>query len=812
MHNRMEEWKVAAGELFTPCDLDAIDFQTTDDLKALKEVLGQERASEAMRFGFDIPQKGFNLFAMGPTGAGKFSAVREFLKQKAAGEEVPPDWCYVNNFEESHRPLYLKFPAGRARAFHREMELCLEELRAAIPASFDSEEYRRRRQEIEEELGKKQEESLSSIRARAKKQDIALIRTPSGLAFAPIKEDEVLAPHEYNSLPEEKRKKIEETIHGFQAELGKTLHQRPKWIREAQAKIKDLSREMIEATVTGLLEELKSKFADLPEVLRYLEAVQDDLIDHAEQFHQAKDGEPLAMLGIPIQQQQQDHGEMIFRRYKVNVLVDHSDAKGAPVVYEDNPTFQNLVGRVEHVAQMGALMTDFTLIKPGALHRANGGYLILDGLKVLMQPYAWDGLKRCLRASEVRTETLGQMLSLIATVSLEPAPIPLNIKVVLLGERPLYYLLYRFDSDFADFFKVAVDFEEEIDRTVETNRLYARWVAALIQEEKLQPFDKPAVARVVEQASRISGDAEKISVQMRSVSDLLREADYWARRSQRKTVTTTDVQRAIDAQIFRSDRARGRLREEIQRGRLLIETEGERTGQINGLSILQLGDFMFGNPSRITARVRMGPPRVVDIEREVKLGGAIHSKGVLILSGFLAGRYLPEQPLSMLASLVFEQNYGGVEGDSASSAELYALLSALSETPIRQWIGVTGSVNQHGEIQAIGGVNEKIEGFFDVCNHRGLTGRQGVLIPLSNKKQLMLRTDVRKATAEGHFHIYAVTTIDQGIEVLTGLPAGERDETGAFPEGSINEKVESRLKVFAERAKAFQKGDQEKNP
>lgn len=806
MDKRMEEWKVKPHELFSRCDLDELDFQTTDDLEELKEVLGQKRASEAMRFGFDIPRKGFNLFAMGPTGAGKFAAVKEFLEQKAADEEVPPDWCYVNNFAESHRPLYLKFPPGRAIKFHRAMEQCIEDLGGAIPAAFDSEEYRNQRQEIEESLTKKQEEAIGDIRERAKKQNIALVRTPGGLAFAPIKDDEVLPPDEFSKLPEEERNKVEEAISGYQEELGKVLNQRPKYMREAQGKIKELSREMVKTTVTSLLEEVKKGYQDLPEVLKFLAAVQDDLIDHAEQFHQQKDGEPLAMLGIQMpQQQQQDPGEMIFRRYKVNVLVDNSDAKGAPVIFEDNPTFQNVVGRIEHLAQMGALMTDFTLIKGGALHRANGGYLILDVLKLLMQPYAWEGLKRCLRAGKVETETLGQALSLITTVSLEPHPIPLKVKVVLLGERLLYYLLYQLDSDFADFFKVTVDFEEEMDRTGDTQGLYARWIAMLVRREELQPFDKTGVARVIEQASRIAGDAEKVSVEMRGVFDLIREADYWARQKKRKVVGESDVQRAVDARIFRADRARSRLREEIKRGRLLIETDGEKAGQVNGLSVLQLGDFMFGNPSRITATARLGPSKVVDIEREVELGGAIHSKGVLILSGFLAGRYLPDRPLSMLASVVFEQSYGGVEGDSASSAELYALLSALAEAPIRQWLAVTGSVNQHGQVQAIGGVNQKIEGFFDVCNERGLTGRQGVLIPYSNKPQLMLRKDVLEATEKDRFHVYAVKTIDQGIELLTGLPAGERQENGEYPEGTVNQKVEARLKAFSERAKAFQK-------
>lgn len=809
MTKRNDKLKLTPPELFARCDPKKLQFKTTSDLDELTETLGQERASEALQFGVGIERKGFNLFAMGPTGAGKYTAVREFLDRKAEKEEVPPDWCYVYNFEESHRPLYLQFPSGRAHEFERDMERWVEDLRAAIPATLESDDYRRRQQEIEEELSHKQEAILSDIRERAKKKSIALVRTPGGLAFAPVKEDEVLPPEDFQKLPKKERKATEKAIGEFQKELEDMLHQRPKWQREAKSKVKELTRELIDTMVTGLMEDLVKKYRDLPEVKKYLEAVRGDVIEKADHFQQNKDGEQLAMLGLPVQQPQQDQGEAIFRRYQVNVLVDHSKSKGAPVVYEDNPTFQNVVGCIEHVAQMGALMTDFSLIKPGALHKANGGYLILDALKVLTQPYAWDGLKRCLRAGEVRTETLGQMLSLIATISLEPQPIPLKVKVVLVGERLLYYLLHQYDQDFADFFKVTVDFEEDLDRSSEAMSLYARWIATLVHREQLLPFNKTGVARVIEQASRISGDAEKVSVQMRGLADLLREADYWAREGKRKVVGAADVQKAIDARIFRADRVRGRLREEISRGRILIDTEGETAGQINGLSVLKLGDFMFGNPSRITARVRMGPPKVVDIEREVNLGGSIHSKGVLILSGFLAGRYLPDQPLSMMASLVFEQNYGGVEGDSASSAELYALLSALAEAPIRQSLAVTGSVNQHGQVQAIGGVNEKIEGFFDVCCQNGLNGDQGVLIPQSNRKQLMLRQDVVAAAREKRFHIYAVNTIDEGIEILTGVPAGARGKAGRYPDGTINQKVEARLLAFAERARHFQRGAKE---
>jgi lon-related putative ATP-dependent protease len=495
------------------------------------------------------------------------------------------------------------------------------------------------------------------------------------------------------------------------------------------------------------------------------------------------------------------------RRYRVNVLVDHSRSEGAPVIYEDNPTYQNVIGRVEHRAQMGALLTDFNLIKPGVLHRANGGYLILDARKVLLQPYAWEGLKRALRAGQVHIESIGQMLSLLSTVTLEPEPIPLDVKVALLGDRLLYYLLAQYDPEFGDLFKVAADFDEQMDRSEENQEPYAQLLGTLARKEELRPLDRGATARVIEHSARMVGDAEKLTARTRQVADLLREADYWAAQNGNGVMTKADVEQAIDAQIYRSDRLRERMQEGIQRGTILIDTEGAKIGQVNGLSVIQLGGFAFGRPSRITARVRLGKGEVVDIEREVELSGPIHSKGVLILSGFLGSHYVQDKPLSLSASLVFEQSYSGVEGDSASSAELYALLSAIAEAPLKQSLAVTGSVNQHGQVQAIGGVNEKIEGFFDVCKARELTGEQGVLIPASNVKHLMLRKDVIDAVEGGRFHIYPIETIDQGMEVLTGMSAGERDDAGNYPEGSINHRVESRLAELAEKRMALREED-----
>lgn len=783
------------------CDPARFTFKTTSELDDLTEVVGQARAMQAIEFGIGICRGGYNLFVLGTPGTGRHSVVRQFIERKAATEPVPPDWCYVNNFEQPHKPRLLELSAGTGAKLRRDMEQLIEDLRSAIPAAFESEEYRARRQELEQELKERQEHAFEELRQQAEGHGISMIRTPSGMAFAPVHKGEVLSPEEFHKLPETEQKRIEAVVTSLEEQLEQIIHRLPQMRREGQRRIRELERDVTMSAVGHLIDELKKEYAPLPKVVSYLEAVQQAVIDNADDFRRQEEGQEITILGISLSRAAA--GASALRRFGVNVLIDHDGAKGAPVVYEDNPSYQSLVGRVEHISQIGALVTDFTLIKPGALHRANGGYLILDVRKILMQPYAWEGLKRALSSQEVRIESLGQALSLISTVSLEPEPIPLKIKVVLLGERLLYYLLNYFDPDFGDLFKVAADFEDTMTRTGESDLLYARLIATIARKEGLLALDRAACARLIEHGARMAADAEKLSIRLRDITDRLREADYWARQAGRDVVTGDDVQRALDARIYRADRLRERLQDEIHRGTLLIDTQGEHVGQVNGLSVVALDDFIFGHPSRITASVRLGKGEVLDIQREVELGGPLHSKGVLILSGFLGARYAPNRPLSLSASLVFEQTYGAVEGDSASSAELYALLSALAETPIKQSLAVTGSVNQHGEIQAIGGVNEKIEGFFDVCHRRGLTGEQGVLIPAANVKHLMLRHDVVEAVAQEKFHIYPVNTVDQGIELLTGLPAGVRDENGLFPDGSINQRVEVRLLILAEQARAY---------
>ncbi|MFB6263519.1 MAG: Lon protease family protein [Bradymonadaceae bacterium] len=808
-----------------PSDL---SFDTTEDLDPLDDVLGQDRAIEAIEFGIGIDQEGYNLFAFGSTGLGKHDTVRRHLEQKSAREPTPSDWCYVYNFDEPNEPRVLELPAGMGARLHEDMEDLIEEIKAVIPAAFESEDYQTRRQAIEEEFQQKQEEAFEELRREAEEDDITVIRTPAGIALAPVRDGEVIPPNEFDQLPEDEREEVEAKIEELQEQFEEALKEVPRWERKRMQKIRELNEEVTRFTVEEPIDELREKYAEREVVLDFLDEVEEDLIDNASEILQALRLEqqqaemPQQMQQQAAQQQGGPGGGMqqmmpegeetrlpIFRRYQVNVLVDNSDLDGAPVVYEDHPTLENLVGRVEYVAQFGALMTDFNLIRDGALHRANGGYLILDARKVLMNQLSWEQLKRSLFSDEVRVESTRQILGLQRTVSLEPEPVPLDAKVVLLGQRRLYYLLSHLDPEFSELFKVAADFEEEMDREGAVEDQYPRLLASYIDEDDLKPFDSSGIARVVERSVRRAGDREKLTTESADVRDLLREADYWAGEAGRRVVTDEDVQDAIDAQINRKSRIRDRMREQIERETILIDTEGSASGQVNALSVLKLDDYQFGRPNRITARVRLGKGEVVDIEREVDLGGPIHSKGVLILQGLLGMRYAEEQPLSLSASLVFEQSYGGIDGDSASLAEAVALLSSLAEVPVRQNLSVTGSINQHGRVQAVGGVNDKIEGFFDVCADRGLTGDQGVVVPQSNVDNLMLRRDVCEAVAEDQFQIYGVETVDEAVELLTGEPAGEADETGEFPEGTVNYKVQKRLAEFAETAREFASADED---
>jgi len=778
-------------QLYRPCDTGQFTFTTTAELEDLTQGIGQMRAIDAAHFGIGMRHAGYNLYVMGRTGSGKHTLIRQLLDQRVAEEAKPADWCYVHNFSQPHKPRAIQLPAGMGTRFHADMQQLVAELQATIPAVFEGEEYRRRLGQIDDEYNERQAQAFGAVGDEANQQGVALLRTPNGFSFAPAKDGEVMSPDDYDKLSDEEKARIEQVVSSQQEKLEQVIHQVHQWRRERIERVRKLNEEAVLFAVGHLMDSLRSDYADYPAVGGYLNEVQQNVIESMDEFrHPSKE----AMASLAALTSELPN----FSRFRVNLLVAREETEGAPVVYEEHPTYQNLIGRVEHIAQLGALVTNFLLIKPGALHMANGGYLLLDALKLLTQPFSWEGLKRALSTHEIRIESLGQMYSLVSTVSLEPEPIPLDAKVILIGNRMLYYLLAQYDPEFGELFKVAADFEDEVERSAENDLLYARMIGTLVRREKLRPFDRAAVARVIEHSARRAEDAERLSTHIVSLADLVREADYWAAQDKREAVARADVERAIAAQIKRSDRLRERSHEAILRGILLIDTEGEAVGQVNGLSVFQLGDFSFAQPSRITANTRLGDGELVDIQREVKLGGSIHSKGVLILSSFLASRYAAEQPLSLAASLVFEQTYGQVEGDSASVAELCALLSSLANAPIKQSLAVTGSVDQFGRVQAIGAVNDKIEGYFDICNKRGLNGQQGVLIPASNVMHLMLRQDVVDAAAAGRFHIYAVETVDQALELLTGIPVGTPDEAG-----SLNQRVAQRLKQLAELRRKF---------
>lgn len=784
--------KLAPKKLYVHCDIKKLGFKDTSEISELTESFGHKRALDALKFGISIRKKGFNLFVLGPPGIGKHSLVGNYIKKIAEGKPSPNDWCYVFNFSDPSHPRAISLPPGKGKKFQKDMDRFIDEVKSYLPAVFDSENYRAARKAMEKDLKNRQDKAFSQLQKEAEEKDTTIVQTSVGFAFAPIKGDHVITGEEFDALPEKEKQRLGKDIGKLEKKLKDLVDQIPRWEKNLREQIRELDRKMIKNVVGDLIERLVKEYASFPIILTFLQEAEKDIILHARDFLMAKIPlDPRLEQMIP-----EDH--KTFEQYKVNVLLDNSKQKGLPVVYVDDPTFQNLVGRIEYVSKMGALVTSFNLIRKGAFHQANGGYLIVDARKILFNPKSWDAIKRVIRAGEINITSLGQEYSLISTVSLEPEPIPADFKIIIIGDRLIYYLLAEYDLEFAELFKVAADFDDRIERNSENIFNYSRLIATIIKKEELRNFSAGAVGRVIEQSSRLSGDGERLSLQVRAISDLVRESDHWAEVADDKLVKREHVDKAIEARIRRSDRIRELYLEEMVRGTILINTSSSLVGQINGLSIISLGEQMFGFPSRITAKVSIGKGSVLDIEREVELGGPIHSKGVLILHGYLNSRYARAIPLSISASLVFEQSYNGVEGDSASAAELVALLSAIADIPIKQNIAITGSVNQMGEIQAIGGVNEKIEGFFDLCKARGLTGDQGVVIPDSNVKNLMLRKDVIEAVEKGKFSIFPVKSIDQCLKILTGFIPGEIGKDGRFPVGTFNSQVEIRLGLFFE--------------
>ncbi|MDH4071640.1 MAG: AAA family ATPase, partial [Gammaproteobacteria bacterium] len=786
--NSLKALEVSVDRLRRTCDSLGVDFERTDQLPAKPAALGHKRAIDAIEFGIGISSDGHNVFVLGRHGMHRHGLAQQLAEARAATEPVPGDWCYVNNFSNAERPTALHFPAGIGTQFRDDMRDLIEELRLAIPATFEGEDYRAQRKAVEAETQKEVEEQWQDLEEQAREEGVGVLQTPTGYVLAPIRDEQVIGEEEFEKLPEEERRKIQETIHKLSEVLHAHIEKMPQLRKRHRERVKALNREITENAVGALLSDLKRKYSGFSGVVAYLDDVQANIIENAHDFHE-QEPSPLPFLSRDASQ--------LFGQYDVNLLVSNDADAVAPVRFEPNPTYNNIIGKVEHRSEMGALVTDFRLIRAGALLEANGGYLILDAHRLLGRPFVWEALKQALFAKEVRIESPGEAWGFMSTATLRPEPIPLDIKVILIGERWLYYLLCMYDNEFGDLFKIAADLDDELKRTDDNVRAFVHLIADRVNERQLLPFSRDAVRCIVEQRLRWAGDSERLSLHMRSLEDLLAQSEYWARKRGVDTVEAVDVETAIDETIRRISRTQSKIVDAIERDTLLIDTEGACVGQVNGLSVIGIGEYLFGHPVRITATTRLGAGKVVDIEREVELGGAIHSKGVMILSSVLSTRYAKEVPSSLQAHIVFEQSYGGVEGDSASVAEFCALVSSISGVPIRQNVAVTGSVNQLGRVQVVGGINEKVEGFFEICKRRGLDGSHGVVIPRDNVKHLMLRDEVVQAVKEGRFTIYAVQDVDEAVTLLTGVDAGARDEAGRFPADSVNARVEAQMIRYA---------------
>ena len=800
--------KLKSNQLYTKCDPKKFKFSSTAELEERLSALGQDRALSAVGIGINIQSKGYNLFCLGPEGTGKTSLVKRVLVEEAKKRPTPDDWAYVYNFDEPYKPQAVNFPAGTAAEFAKDIDKLIETLSVSIPAILESDEYKAGQSIIHEKFKQHKEEYIKILQKKAKGKSVSLLHMPVGLVVAPVKNGEVLSPEAFDELPESEKKQLLEDLNQMQEEIENTAQDLPQWEDKQRKETNDLREKFLKIAVKNPIDELHAKYKGHKQANDFLKKIQKHIITNIDEFMPSSENncgggegdDALSALFSRMKQPEEDK----YAKFKVNVIVKNEPDSGAPIIHLDHPTQGNLVGRVERIQQYGALLTDFSLIKSGALHQANGGFLLIDARKLLLQPYAWDSLKRALASKTVKIEAPSEETT-FTTISLDPEPIPLQVKVILTGDEELYEVLSERDPDFSDFFKVEADFGVLMDRTPENEVEYAKLIGSLSKKKKLRSLNKQAVAKVIEYSSRLAEDSEKLTAHIASIGDLLREADYWARKSKANQIGKNHIEQAIDAQIYRSDRIKQAMLEQIDKGTILMDVEGSRVGQINGLVVYNFSRTSFGKPARITTQVRIGKGEFINIEREVEMSGPIHTKGVLILSSLLANRFAKDRPLSLSASIVFEQSYGGVDGDSASSTEYYCMLSAIANLPIKQNIAVTGSINQFGEVQPIGGVNEKIEGFFDVCRHRGLTGDQGVIIPRTNVKDLMLREDVLNAVDEGKFHIYAVDNVDDGIEILTGIKAGKPDKHGNYPKGTVNYAVRQGLEYFYKRYVKFAK-------
>jgi lon-related putative ATP-dependent protease len=793
----VERFRLSAEDLSWRCDPAQFEFETTKELPPLEGTIGQNRALQAIDFGLGIKNDNFNIFVLGEPGTGRSSTIKKILKSRAKKEPVPADWCYVHGFDDESRPKNFHLPVGKGKELQKDVDHLVSRLGEEIPKVFEGKEYEQQKNQITQEYQEKNKKLFQGMEEEANRKEFLVQRTVSGLALVPTKDGHPLSQQEYEDLSDEEKSSIDQRGSELQEKLNDVLRQVREKEKEMREAIAEMEKKVLFFSIGHLFDELREKYSDFDCVKEHCENCQKDILSRIDEFRPSS-GPQISIPGLKMGQQ-----EPSFNRYRINLFLDNGELEGAPVVYEANPTYFNLFGRIEHVIQMGNAVTNFTMIKPGALHRAIGGYLILDCREVLINPFSYEALKRCIRNSEITIEDMAEQFRLIATVSLKPMPIPLDCKIIIIGTPFLYYLLYQLDQDFRKYFKVKADFDRMMKNTAENIRQVAKFISAQCEEEKLLHFDPTGVARVVEYASRLIEDKHRLSSRFLDIADIIREAAYYAQVDKRDRVGHNHVEQAVEAKIYRSNKMEERIQEMIDDETLLVDTEGEVVGQVNGLSVYLLGDYSFGKPSRLTVRTFLGKGGVINIEREAKLSGPIHDKGVLILAGFLGDRFAQDKPLSLAASICFEQSYAGVEGDSASSTELYGLLSSLAGAPLKQGIAVTGSVNQRGQVQPIGGANEKIEGFFTVCKAKGLTGSQGVIIPVQNVKNLMLKEEVIEAVRAGNFHVWAVGTVDEGIEILTGTPAGQRQEDGSWQEGTINFLVDQRLREMAESLRRF---------
>ncbi len=776
------------------CPQDFITCKATSELNPLTEIIGQVRALKALQFGLDIKEEGFNVYVAGLPGTGKKTAIMTFLEKKAKDMPVPPDYCYVYNFEDSQKPNALRLPAGKGSEFVRDMQKFVDEMKRAIIAAFESEDYATKREDTLGQYEEKKQELMRELNQKAQEAGFVLQRSQIGMVIVPVINGQIIKEEQFSILPQSVRDEIQDRRKKLQDELRTAFREFRDIDRGAESEVEKFNKEVANYALDPLLDSLKDDYGEITECDAYLDSVKKDILANLS-----------SMLGAQQEQQDNPFAAMMGRaqedpteRYVVNLIVDNSKLEGAPVVMEMNPGHDKLFGQTEKEARFGALITNYTMIRGGSAHEANGGFLVIPIEELARNPGSYEALKRTILDQKLEIEELAARLGYISTRSLRPEPIPFTAKVILVGESRYYYMLYQADPEFKKTFKVKAEFDSTMERNAENVQEYAKFMCTLVNKEGLKHLDSTGIGSIVEYSSRLAADQEKLSTQFTEISDIIREANYYAQTNGSKYITHEHVHQAIEAKIYRSNLIEEKLGEMIERGSILVDTSGEKVGQVNGLAVLGMGDYMFGKPSRITASIGLGKEGIIDIEKKAEMGGPTHTKGVHILTGFLTSRYAKKHPLSLAARLTFEQSYSGVDGDSASSTETYAMLSALSEIPIKQSFAVTGSVNQKGEVQAIGGVNQKIEGFFDLCKVRGLSGDQGVVIPQSNVKNLMLREDVVEAVKDGKFHIYPVETIDQGIEVLTGVPAGEPDKEGAYPEDSINYLAQKKLDEMAE--------------